>query len=217
MNAGKPIKLAIGMLREVHEALEQLDRRNGGDRGHQFELELAEIDLGDPMRPSVVFAHDHGRDKIGVAGEKHDHDERGHQRQVDDRQIGQEDLFIAHAGKLRQQLIEVQAGLEDQSDKADGESQIKRRQEKPAREQHALERIFDHRSLAAPKASSDSGCIKPGLGAPFSLNVRSRASRALSRSNASARRGSRLNRRAARVRRPRRAFSRDRDRDGREG
>ena len=87
VNADQPIQFAVGFMIDVHEGLEQLDRRDGDDRGHQFELQFAEVDLGDPMRPSVVLPRSDRSDEIGVAGEKHDHDQRRRQRQVDDRQV----------------------------------------------------------------------------------------------------------------------------------
>jgi hypothetical protein len=45
----------------------------------------------------------------------------------------------------------MQANFGYQSDEADGKRQIKRRQKKSAREQQALERVFDHRSLEVPE------------------------------------------------------------------
>src|SRR3984957_17341715 len=55
VNADQPIQLTVGFMIDVHEGLEQLDCRNGDDRGHQFELEFAEVDLGDPMWPPIVL------------------------------------------------------------------------------------------------------------------------------------------------------------------
>ena len=105
----------------------------------------------DPMGPSVAFMLGDGRDKIGIAGEKYDHHERRSQRQVDYRQIRQQDLFVAHRGECGQEVVEMQADFANQGDQADGKRQIERRQKKSAREQQALERVFDHRSLGAPE------------------------------------------------------------------
>ena len=222
MDADKPIKLAIARVLDVHESLEQLDRRNGHDRGHQFELEFAEIDLGDPMRQAVALAHDHRRDEIRVAGNEYDHHERSHQGHVDDRQHREQDPVIAQRPEVGHDRIELHRGAHEHLEQAERQREIERHQQPAAREQDPLDCGLDHRIPCAPsKAPSRSVMIERGstIGDPFRVNGQPRASRgdfgAAGRAEATASR--RFSRRAARARRPRRAFSPARDRAGRDG
>jgi hypothetical protein len=94
----------------------------------------------------VAFAHDDRSDEVGVAGQEDNHNERSRQRQIDNRQLGEEHPFVIEGRKLDQELVEVHSRFAEQSDEADREREIERGQKEPAREQEALDCVFDHRS-----------------------------------------------------------------------
>src|SRR5262245_23733881 len=60
MDADQPAEMVRVVVFDVHESLEHLDRRDRDNRGYQLLLEVAEIDLGHPVRPVVIGRLDAG-------------------------------------------------------------------------------------------------------------------------------------------------------------
>jgi hypothetical protein len=55
VQADIPADVAVRGVFQVHEHLEELDRRDRHDRRHQLQLEAGEVDLGHPFRPIRVL------------------------------------------------------------------------------------------------------------------------------------------------------------------
>lgn len=71
---------------QIHEGLEQLDPGNRDDRGKELELEAREIDLAEPRGSIFMVCNVEPRDETVIAREKHDQNEIGDERQVNERQ-----------------------------------------------------------------------------------------------------------------------------------
>src|SRR6266702_1990932 len=144
MHADKPGELA-GLEHgvDVHEGLEDLDRRDRDDRGQELLLQAAEIDLGHPVRPVRMAAGVDLRDEVFVAGEHHDQDQIAGQRDIDQREHAEDDVGLLRARRMNDDLPQHHAEFQQQHGEADDEAEIERRHQPAAVEQHAFKPALD--------------------------------------------------------------------------
>ncbi len=117
---------------DVHERLQDLDRRYRDDGGKQLLLQPGKIDLGHPFRPVRMAAGIDPRDEILIAGKHHDHDQIADQRDVDQRQHAEDDVGLLGAGRVQDELPQHHREFESQHQKADDKADIKRRHQPAA-------------------------------------------------------------------------------------
>src|SRR5262249_1577674 len=117
----------IGILLDVQEPFQPLDGGNGDDRTEHVQLETAEIALGDALGPIRILANIDPADEIFVAGEDDDQDEVRHEGEIDEVQHADNDFFTGSTLDVLHQLIELDAGLEDEKKYTGQQNEEKRR------------------------------------------------------------------------------------------
>src|SRR5208337_3276442 len=123
-----------------------------GERQKQRRNDEGKMDADEPPQFAVAFMRNVHESFEQL--DRRDRDDRSRQRHVDDRQFRQQDRFIVELRKLSEELVKMQSGLAEQCDQADREPEVERGQQKPAREEEALDYGLDHRSPRSSGASS---------------------------------------------------------------
>lgn len=133
---------------DLHERLEQGNRRNTHERLADVDLETGRGDVLEPIRTVLesvegMFVHEDG-----VTANQDHHDKGGDHRAVDHFQHIEQHLLIAHGQAMRDQMPDLLGELDDVHADGDGQTQAERSQT-PARAKddatHGVGRVLTDR------------------------------------------------------------------------
>ncbi len=133
----------VGMPIDVHEPFEHVDRRDRDDRAKQLLLEVRESDLDQAVGPSRIARGIERRDEVLVARPDHDHDQVGHQREVDQVEDGDDHVCDRCARDLHHGIDELDDELVEQRRQADDQPQQERHHQPTAVEDDRLDPSAD--------------------------------------------------------------------------
>lgn len=143
VNADEPAELRRIVALDIHEGLQDLHGRDRDDRGHQFLLQPAEIDLLHPVRPVAVAVALDARYEILVAGKNHDQYEISGEREIDQRQDTENNFGFGAGNRERDIMQKLDEEFHEQNGEARDQPEIERRHQPAAADDKPLDDFLD--------------------------------------------------------------------------
>ena len=106
MDQGEPHQLAIGILLDIEEDLQQVDGRDRHDGGGHLDLERGGIDLAEPGYFCSIGIVEAADEILVARDDDHDH-EAGHQRGVNQRQHLEDGVRLLQHEELLDELPQL--------------------------------------------------------------------------------------------------------------